>query len=87
MQLLNTYLPKEDIYMANSYLKRGLILLSIMKCKSKSHLTPMRIVDVVQSLSFVWHYDPTDYSMTSSSILHFVLEFTQIHAHWGGDTI
>ena len=47
----------------------------------------MRIVDVVQSLSFAWHYGPTDYSMTSSSILHYVLEFAQIHAHWSGDAI
>ena len=38
-----------------------------------------------QSCLTVW--DPTDCSMPSSSVLHYLLEFAQIHVHWVGDAI
>ena len=40
---------------------------------------------VVQSLSLVHLWDPMDCSTPGSSVLHYLLEFVQIHAHWVGD--
>ena len=43
-----------------------------------------------QSLSHVWLFancEPIDCSMSGSSVLHYLLEFTQIHVHWVGDAI
>ena len=42
---------------------------------------------VVQSLSHLWLCDPMDYSMLGSSVLHYLLEFAQIHVHWVSDAI
>ena len=32
-------------------------------------------------------YNPMDYSTPGSSVLHYLLEFAQIHVHWVGDAI
>ena len=32
-------------------------------------------------------YDPMDCSMPGSTVLHYLLEFPQIHVHWMGDAI
>ena len=32
-------------------------------------------------------YDPIDCSTPGSSVLHYLLEFAQIHVHWVGDTV
>ena len=42
-------------------------------------------VVVVQSLSPVWLCDPLDCSISGSPVLHYLLEFAQIHVHWVGD--
>ena len=31
--------------------------------------------------------DLVDWSMPGSSLLHYILEFAQIHVHWVGDSI
>ena len=42
---------------------------------------------VVQSLSCPTLCDPVDCSKPDSSVLHYLLEFSQIHVHCGGDAI
>ena len=42
---------------------------------------------VVQSLSHVWLWDPTDCSTPAFPVLHYLLEFTQTHVHRVGDAI
>ena len=44
-------------------------------------------VAVVQSLGHVRLCDPTDCSMSDSSVLHCPPEFAQIHVCWVGDAI
>ena len=39
-----------------------------------------------QLLSRVWLYDPMD-CFQDPSVLHYLLDFAQIHVHWVGDTI
>ena len=39
------------------------------------------VVLVVQSLSRVRLCDPMDYSTSGSSVLHYLLEFAQIHVY------
>ena len=41
----------------------------------------------VQSLSHVWLCDPMDCSTPGLPVHHQLLEFTQTHVHWVGDTI
>ena len=43
-------------------------------------------VAVLQSLCLTL-CEPMDYSMTGSSVLHYLLEFSQIHVHWVSDAI
>ena len=42
-------------------------------------------VVVVQSLSRVWLCDPLDCSIPGLPVLHYLLEFAQIHVYWVGD--
>ena len=42
---------------------------------------------VVQWLSHVWLWDPVGYSTPGPSVLHYILEFAQIHVHWFGEAI
>ena len=42
---------------------------------------------VVQPLSWVWLCDLMDCSTPGSSVLHYLLEFAQIHVHWVGGAI
>ena len=46
-----------------------------------------RVRGGVQSLSHVWLCNPVNCSMPDSSVLHYLLEFAQIHVHWTGDSI
>ena len=46
----------------------------------------MKIV-VVQLLSHVQHWDPSDCSTPGITFLHHLPEFAQIHVHWVGDAI
>ena len=39
------------------------------------------IIIIVQSLSHVWLCDPVDCSMKGFPVLHYLLEFAQVHAH------
>ena len=50
-------------------------------------MTYIIIKESVQSLSHVQLCDPMDCSMPGSSVLHYLLEFAQIHFHWVGDAI
>ena len=45
------------------------------------------VIVVVQLLNCVWLWNPTNYSMLGSSVLHYFLEFAQIHVHWVSDFI
>ena len=42
---------------------------------------------IVQFLSHVWLCDPMDCSTPGSPVLHYLLEFAQIHVHWVSDAI
>ena len=44
-------------------------------------------VGIVQSLRCLWICDPMDCSMPGYSVLHYLLEFAQIHVHWVSDAI
>ena len=44
-------------------------------------------IKIVRLLSCVWLCDPMDCSRPGSSVLHYFLEFVQIHVHWVSDTI
>ena len=62
--------------------------------QKKSHPAKIRpgpiqdlVAIVVQSLSRVWLCDPVDCSTPSFPVLHYLLEFAQIHVHWIGDPI
>ena len=49
-----------------------------MKMKSKSESV---------SRSVVSFCDPMDYSLPGSSVLHYILDFAQIHVGWVSDAI
>ena len=87
-EVLNRYFAKEDMQMANRYMKKGFMSLSIRKYKSKSHLIPViSVVDAVHSLSCVQLCEPMDCGMPGSSVLHYLPKFAQLHVHWVGDAI
>ena len=49
---------------------------------SPSHLKYVLVSTVVWSLSRVWLCDPMDCSTPGFLVLHYPLEFAQIHVHW-----
>ena len=42
---------------------------------------------IVQLLSYLWLWDPVNYSMLGFPVLHHLPEFAQTHVHWVGDAI
>ena len=47
----------------------------------------LSVIVVVQLISHVWLWNPTNYCMLGSSVLRSFLEFAQIHVHWVSDFI
>ena len=52
-----------------------------------SEYVDLLVIVVVQLPSHVWLCDPMDCSMSGSPVLHYLLEFAQIHVHWVGVAI
>ena len=56
------------------------------QCLYSIYNLPHSIFGVVQSLSHVWLYSPTNCRRPGSSIPYYIMEFAQTYVHWVNDT-
>ena len=100
-RLLITFLPRSKRLLISWLQSPSAVILEPRKIKSDTvsyiakvkefcifNLKPLSVdFVVVQSLNSVWLCDPMDWSTEGFFVLHYLLEFAQIHVQWIGDAI
>ena len=83
----NTLKKTYEIYFKICYMHIYIYIFQIYMYKGvvEIHLESEEFGSVAQSCLTLW--DPMDCSMPGLSVHHQLLEFTQTHVHWIGDTI